>query len=66
MTVKIISEILEQARTLADNLQNQMLTLVQTLNPSQVNLQYRPIFSDEERIRRAIDADPERVYRNRW
>ena len=66
MTVKIISEILEQARTLADNLQNQMLTLVQTLNPRQVNLQYRPIFSDEERIRRAIDADPERVYRNRW
>jgi hypothetical protein len=66
MTVKIISEILEQARRLADNLQNQMLTLVQTLNPRQVNLQYRPIFSDEERIRRAIDADPERVYRNRW
>ena len=66
MTVKIISEILEHARTLADNLQNQMLTLVQTLNPRQVNLQYRPIFSDEERIRRAIDADPERVYRNRW
>jgi hypothetical protein len=65
MTVKIISEILELARTLADNLQNQMLTLVPTLNPRQVNLQYRPIFSDEERIRRAIDADPERVYRNR-
>ena len=38
MTVKTISEILEQARTLADNLQNQMLTLVQTLNPRQVNL----------------------------
>jgi hypothetical protein len=66
MTISIISEILEQAKALLDNLQNQMKTFIITLTPGQVNLQYRPIFSDEERIRRAIETDSERVYRNQW
>ena len=66
MTISIISEILEQAKALLDNLQNQMKNFIITLTPGQVNLQYRPIFSDEERIRRAIETDSERVYRNQW
>ena len=66
MTISIISEILEQAKALLDNLQNQMKNFIITLTPGQVNLQYRPIFSDEERIRRAIETDSEQVYRNRW
>ncbi len=64
MTISIISEILEQAKALLDKLQNQMKTFIITLTPGQVNLQYRPIFSDEERIRRAIETNSERVYRN--
>jgi hypothetical protein len=59
MTVRIISEILEQAKALLDNLQNQVNTFIRSLTPGQVNLQYvRHISSEEERIRR--------VYRNRW
>jgi hypothetical protein len=64
MTISIISEILEQAKALLDKLQNQMKTFIITLTPGQVNLQYRPIFSDEERIRRAIETNSEQVYRN--
>ena len=66
MTVKIISEILEQAKALLDNLQNRVNTFIGSLTPGQVNLQYRPIFSDEEGIRRAIETDSEQVYRSRW
>ena len=66
MTVKIISEILEQAKALLENLQNQVVFFIRTMTPGRGNLQYRPIFSDEERIRRAIETDSEQVYRNRW
>ncbi len=68
MITTIVSEILERAKALLENLQNQALSLASTLKPGQVDLQFaRSISSEEEeRIRRAIKAGYERAYKNQW
>jgi hypothetical protein len=68
MIATIVSKILEQAKGLLENLQDQAVSFVNTLKPGQVDLQFaRSISSEEEeRICRVIETDTERVYRNRW
>jgi hypothetical protein len=68
MIATIVSKILEQVKGLLENLQDQAVSFISPLKPGQVDLQFaRSISSEEEeRIRRAIETDTERVYRNRW